>query len=236
MTLVRRLQMAASLSSGGGGADMIVEFVSSGFYPSFSGSSFSQTVNTGTTTYSGYTRYVLIAFGNLNASSFRSDWDGNTPTLGGNSLTVLASLLTSTSYRFGYVWSIIETTSTGNLTYAHTLNASSAGAGIFVFNVFARDGTPTLHDSDVAQGADGSITLSVPSSPNALFMAAIPQNDSVDLGGTAGIVNADKVASGDVNSGEIATAAFKEDVTSGGVTTQGGSSTSVTTGIMLNLT
>ena len=219
-----------------GGSDLVVEYVSSYFLPDFFGEVFSQEINTGTTTYSGYTRHVLIAFGNLNSSANTVDWSGNTPTLGGSSLTVLSNLLSSTTYQFGYTWSILETASAGNATYAHTLNEPSAGAGIFVFNVFAKGGTPTLHDTGVATGVNGGFTLSVPASPNALFMAAIPQNDSISLGGTAGLTDSDKVASGDVNTGEIATTAFKENVTSGGVTTSGGGTVSVTAGIILKLT
>ena len=218
----------------GGSTDLIVEYVSSYFLPNFTGASFFQTVDTGTTTYSGYTRYVLTVFGNLNSTG-STNWSGNTPTLGGSNLTVLANLLSGTSFSFGYTWSILQTDSTGSAAYAHTLNANSAGAGIFVFNVFAQNGTPTLHDTDVDAGTNGAIALSVPSAPNVLLMAAIPQNDSVSLGGTAGLTDSDKAASGDINSGEIATVAFKENVSSGGVTTSGGSTYSVTTGIMLNL-
>jgi len=234
MSVSRLMQMA---QAGVPADDMIVEYVSSYFIPYFSGTSFSQSVDTGTNTYAGYTRYVLCAHGNLNAFG-TTIWSGNTPTLGGTSTTVIANLISSTSYLFGYVWSIQETATTGSQTYALTLNSNSAGAGIFVFNVFVKGGVPTLHDSDTATGSDGGISLSVPEGLNVVLMAAIPQNDSISIGGTVGITDSGKVASGDVNSGEIATAAFKEDVASGTktITTSGGQGVSVVTGITLKLT
>lgn len=223
-------------TGGGGEADIIVEYVSSYFIPDFDGTSFSQSVDTGTASYSGYTRYVLCAHANLNFSTTSTDWSGNTPTLGGSATTVMANLVSSAIFKFGYVWSALETDTTGTQTYSLTLNTRSAGAGIFVFNVFVKGGDLNVFDTGVDDGSDGSISLSVPSTPNALMIAAIPQNDTITISGSSGITTADKVAEGDVNTGEEATAAFKKNVLAGGVTTIGGGSSSVLTGIVLNIT
>jgi len=136
---------------------------------------------------------------------------------------------------FGHTWSILETNTTGSQTYAQTIGYRSAGTSIFVFNVFAKNGTPTLYSTGVGSGTNGSFTVSVPSAPNVFFVAAIPQNDTISLGGTAGFTDSDKLAQGDMNSTEFTTAVFKEDITAGGVTTTGGATQSVVTGIVLNL-
>lgn len=231
-----------------GEKDMIVEYTDAVFVPSQTGTSFSQTVDTGTTTYSGYTRYVLTIFGNVSAGSEYAaagpDWSGNAPTLGGTTTTVLATLVSTAPLRMGCVYSIVATNTTGDQTFAINLNADTAGSGVVVFNVFIKGGPPVLQDSDITEGLlvynFSSIPLSVNEGQNAVFACSIPQNGSYTFSGTAGINQSNTVARGDINSSEYMAVGFVQDVSSGSksVVTSGGEDAgdlSVLTGIVLKI-